>query len=227
VPVQAGPGDPGLGDDLGDAVAGVAQVHGVSELGRVDQDGPADPPAFRGRDGAGVRGSFQAVGALHLPKQGQQHDRELGHRVRRVGRVDLDRVGQVTHPDAALGELVDRAKRVADGPAEPVQGVHHDHVTGAGEPQHRPQPRPVHRRTGLLVQVDPLRRDPGLLQRVDLPVQVLLRRRDPRVPQVHRQTVPEVLLVLRRHAVVGLSCGMPITPGARSRQLLPRGRPTS
>jgi len=39
-------------------VAGVAQVRGVGELVRVDQDGPADPPAFRGRDGAGVRGSL-------------------------------------------------------------------------------------------------------------------------------------------------------------------------
>jgi len=63
VPVQAGPGDPGLGDDLGDGVAGVAQVRGVGKLVRIDQDGPADPPAFRGRDGAGVRGSFQGVGA--------------------------------------------------------------------------------------------------------------------------------------------------------------------
>jgi len=46
VPVQAGPGDPGLGGDLGDGVAGVAQVRGVGEVGRVDQDGPADPRPF-------------------------------------------------------------------------------------------------------------------------------------------------------------------------------------
>jgi len=104
VPVQAGPGNPGLGDDLGDGVAGVAQVRGVGELVRVDQDGPADPPPFRGRDGAGVRGSFQGVGAFHLPEQCQQHDRELSHRIGGVRGVDLDRVGEVADPDSPLCE---------------------------------------------------------------------------------------------------------------------------
>ncbi len=210
VPVQAGPGDPGPGDDLGDGVAGVAQVRGVGELGRVDQDGPADPPAFRGRDRPGVRGSLQGVGAFHLPEQRQQHDREPGHRVRRVRRIDPDRIGEVTHSHAALCELVDQVESVADGAAEPVQGVHHDHIAVAGVGQRRLQPGPVGRGTGLLVQVDPLRRDPGLMQGVDLPVQVLLGRRDPRVSQLHRRTVPEVLLVrLLRHAVVELTCGTP------------------
>jgi len=51
-------GDPGPGHDLRDGVAGVAQVRGIGKLVRLDQDGPADPPAFRGRDSAGVRGSL-------------------------------------------------------------------------------------------------------------------------------------------------------------------------
>lgn len=72
VPVQAGAGDPGLGDDLGDGMAGVAQVRGVGELVRVDQDGPADPAVFGGRHGAGVRGPLQGVGAFHLREQGEQ-----------------------------------------------------------------------------------------------------------------------------------------------------------
>ncbi len=110
--------------------------------------------------------------------------------------------------------------------------VHHDHVAFAGVGQCRLQPGAVGRGTGLPVQVDPLRRDPGLLQGVDLPVQVLLGRRDPRVSQLHRRTVPEVLLVrLLRDSVVGLTCGtdlwMPVTPGARSRQLVLPGCPTS
>jgi len=109
----------------------------------------------------GVRGSFQGVGAFHLPEQRQQHDGELGHRVGRVRGVDLDRVGEVTNPDSPLGELVDEVEGVADGATEPVQGVHHDHVAVAGVRQCRPQPGPVRRGTGLLVQVDPLRRYPA------------------------------------------------------------------
>jgi hypothetical protein len=52
VPVETGAGDAGLDDDLGDRVPVVAQVRGVVEFGRVDEDGPADAAAFGGRDGA-------------------------------------------------------------------------------------------------------------------------------------------------------------------------------
>lgn len=51
----------------------------------------------------------------------------------------------------------------------------------------------------LAVQVDPLRRDPGLVQRVDLPVQVLLRGRDPPRAKIYRRNVREVLLVPYGH----------------------------
>jgi hypothetical protein len=75
-------------------------------------------------DGAGVRGSLQGVGAFHLPEQRKQDECELGHRVGRVRRVGLYRVGGVADPDAAFGEIVDQVEGVSDGPAQPVEGVH-------------------------------------------------------------------------------------------------------
>jgi len=152
-----------------------------------------DPPAVRGRDRPGVRRPLKGVGALHLSKQRQQHDGEVGHRVAVVGGVDPDRVGEVAHPDAAPGQLMNEVEGVPDGPPQPVQGVHDDHVTVAGVRQRRVEPRPVSRRAGLLVQVDPLRGDPGLVQRIELPVQVLLRGRDPRVPKIHTRRLVELV----------------------------------
>jgi hypothetical protein len=105
---------------------------------------------------AGVRRPLAGVGPFHLGEQRQQHRRQLPHRVGRVGRVDLDRIGQVTHPHLTLGQLMDQVQRVPHGAAQPVQGVYHDLIASPGEPQHRPQPRPVHRRPGLVVQIDPL-----------------------------------------------------------------------
>src|SRR5450759_1478596 len=85
-------------------------------------------PAIGGGHGPGVRGPLEGVGAFHLAEQRQQHHRQLGHRVVRVRGVDPDRVGQVPHPDPALGEFVDEVEGVPHGAAEPVQGVHHDRV---------------------------------------------------------------------------------------------------
>jgi hypothetical protein len=90
-------------------------VRGVVELGGVDEDGPADAAAFRGRDRSGVRGS------LHLTEQRQQHDRQLRHRIVGVAGVDLDRVGEVADTDLALGELVDQVQGVADRSTKPVE----------------------------------------------------------------------------------------------------------
>jgi len=157
----------------------------ISQHGRVQQARAAHLPAVRGRHRPGVRRPLAGVGAFHLGEQRQQHHRQLPHRIGRVGRVDLDRIGQVAHPDAALGQLMDQVQRVTHGAAQPVQGVDHDYIASLGEPQHRPQPRPVHRRPGLLIQVDTLPGDPDCGQRVDLPLQVLLGRRLPRVPQLH------------------------------------------
>ncbi len=90
--VQRGAGDPGLGDDLADAVAGVAQVRGVGELVRVNHRQPADPAARGGGNRSGVRGPLEGVGALHLPEQRQQSHRQLRHRVGGVGQVDPNRI---------------------------------------------------------------------------------------------------------------------------------------
>jgi hypothetical protein len=54
--------------------------------------------------------------------------------------------------------------------------VNHDHITGAGIPQQRPQARPVGRGPGALVHIDPLGRDAELAYRVELPVKILLGR---------------------------------------------------
>jgi len=67
VPVEAGAGDAGLGNHLGDGVPGGPQVGGVVKLGLVDGDRPADPAALGGRDGPGVGGSLEGVGPFHLP----------------------------------------------------------------------------------------------------------------------------------------------------------------
>jgi hypothetical protein len=181
---------------------------------------PADPPALRGGHRAGVRGPFQGVGAFHLPEQRQQDDGELRHRILRIRGVDPDRVGEVAHPDPARGQVVDQVQRVAHGAPEPVEGVHHDHVLGAGVTEQRPQARPVGGRAGLLVHEDPLGRDPELGERVRLPVEVLFRGRHPRVPEIHDRTVSLVGSVAAlRHAVVNLTCE---TPRAA---LVPAGRP--
>jgi len=129
---------------------------------------------------------------------------------------------------------MDQVQRVAHRPSQPVQGVHHDHMAPPGEPQHRPKPRPVHRRPGLVVQVDPLPGDPDRHQRVDLPLQVLPGGRHPRVPQLHPATVRELGGVQpTRHAVVGRLPGYPSERGIlpqhrqeRAVSLPPRRQPT-
>jgi len=68
----------------------------------------------------------------------------------------------------ALGELVDQVQGVPHSAAQPVQGVHHDHVTGPGVVEQNSQPVRVGRGAGLLVQIDPLGRDPGGAQCVEL-----------------------------------------------------------
>jgi len=107
-------------------------MDGVGELGRVDDRRPAGPPALRGGDRPGVRCPLQGVGAFVLTEQRQQHQRQLCHRIGWVGRVDPDRVSRVPQPDALLGQLVDQVQRVPHRAAQPVQGVHNDHVTGPG-----------------------------------------------------------------------------------------------
>jgi hypothetical protein len=109
----------------------------------------------------------------HLGEQRQQYHRQLGHRATGVGGVDPDRVGQVAHPDSALGQLVDQVQRVAHGATEPVQGVHHDHIPAAGIVEQCAQSEAVGGRPGVLVDVDPRGRDALLARRVQVTLKVL------------------------------------------------------
>jgi len=54
--------------------------------------------------------------------------RSVTTRGARRARVDLDRVGEVPDPDAALGEIANGGEGVADGAAKPVRGAHDDHI---------------------------------------------------------------------------------------------------
>ena len=57
---------------------------------------------------------------------------------------------------------------------EPIEGVDDDHVALARVPDDLAQPGPVGRRPGLLVDIDPLARDPDPGERVDLSIEILL-----------------------------------------------------
>ena len=113
------------------------------------------------------------VRPLRLTEQRQQHDRELRHRILRIARVNLDRVGEVPDTNLALGQLVDQVQGIPDRPTEPVERVHDDHVTLARVRDDLSEPGPVRRRAGLPVDVDPIARDPDPLKRVDLSIEVL------------------------------------------------------
>src|SRR5450755_3242978 len=185
VAVQARAWDAGLLDDLSDRAPRVAQMSCPFQFPWVDQDRPADTTTLRTRHRARVRSALHRVCPLHLTEQRQQHDRELRHRILRVARVDLDRVSEVPDTNLALGELVDQVQGVPDRPTETVERVHDDHVTLARVRGDVSEPGPVRRRAGLPVDVDPIARDPDLLERVDLPIEILLHRRHTRVPKLH------------------------------------------
>jgi hypothetical protein len=65
--------------------------------------------------------------------------------------------------------------------------VHDDHVPLARVLQDRAHARPVDRRPGLLIDVDPLAGDAGVDERLDLSVEVLLGGRHARVSQLHER----------------------------------------
>ena len=121
------------------------------------------------------------LGAFHLGEQRQQHHSELRHRIIRAGGIDADRIGKVSHADAAFAQVVNQVENLAYGPAEPIQGVDDDHVAVASIAQQGLQPGPVNRRTGLFVGVDVSGLYVGAGERVDLPVEVLLGGRYPRI----------------------------------------------
>ena len=103
---------------------------------------------------------------------------------------------------------MNQVQGVADRPAKPVERLHDDHVTLARVRDDLTQARPVGRRAGLLIDVDPVSRDPGLLESIDLPIEILLDRRHAHVSKFHRRTVPQVVDVRgKRNAFLGPTYG--------------------
>jgi hypothetical protein len=82
----------------------------VDELGFGDHGRPADTAAFSDGHRSGVGGTLQDVGAFHLGEQRQQHHSELCHRIIRVAGIDADRIGKVTHADAAFAQVVNQVE---------------------------------------------------------------------------------------------------------------------
>ncbi len=92
---------------------------------------------------------------------------------------------QVPYPDPAFAQVVDQVQGVAHIPAEPVEGVDDDDVAVAGVLEQCGQPGAVGGGPGLAIDVNPVRRDTGRGEGVELPIEVLFRRRDTRVSQLH------------------------------------------
>jgi hypothetical protein len=65
---------------------------------------------MRYSDRPGVGDPLEHVRAFHLREQRQHHHGQLRHRTVRVGRVNLDRVGQVAHAHSPTGHVVDHAR---------------------------------------------------------------------------------------------------------------------
>jgi hypothetical protein len=122
-------------------------------------------------DGAGMGGPFGGEGPFHLGEQRQQQESDPCHAF--VGGVDRQRVGKRADADAAFGKVVDEVEDFAEVAADPVKGVHHDHVAGPGVGQQAVEAVAVDGGAGLLVDVDLRVRDAGGGQRVKLPLQRL------------------------------------------------------
>jgi len=114
-------------------------------------------------------------------------------------------VCQGAHPDALLGQVVDEVEDFPQVAAEPVEGVHGDHVAAPGVAEQGGQAGSVDGGAGLLVAVGPAVGDAGGGQRVQLALQGLPGCRHAGVPQglagggvgiLHaRGIVPEVVFV--------------------------------
>jgi len=114
-------------------------------------------------------------------------------------------VCQGAHPDALLGQVVDEVEDFPQVAAEPVEGVHGDHVAASGVAEQGSQAGPIDGGAGLLVAVGPTVGDAGGGQRVQLALQGLPGCRHAGVPQglagggvgiLHaRGIVPEVVFV--------------------------------
>jgi len=129
VPVQGGSGKSGLGHDFPDGNAFVPQHDRVFELVRVNGGRSAGLPTMGSCYRPGVRGAFGGVGAFHLREQRQHDHGQLRHWSVRVGSVNAQGIGKRADSDAAFLQLVDQVQGVPNRPAQPVQSVHHDHIS--------------------------------------------------------------------------------------------------
>ena len=80
---------------------------------------------------------------------------------------------------------MDQVQRVPDGSTEPIEGVEDDRVAFAHVTKHRPEAWPLRGGPRALIETDPLARDAGHSQRLDLSLEFLLGRRDSRVAEAH------------------------------------------
>lgn len=129
-----------------------------------------------------------------MSEECEHDDGQLRHVVVGVGRVYSDRIGEVPHAHATFGQVVDEVQGVPDGAAQPIQGVHDDHVAIAGLVQGLVESGPVGGGSGFLIHVDSFGGDALAAQRVDLSVQILFRGRHAGVPNIHAPTVSNVCI---------------------------------
>src|SRR5699024_9646485 len=119
---------------------------------------------------------------------------------------------------------MDQIQSIAHRSPKPIESVDDDDVTVAGVFHDCTQSGAVDRGPRLLVHIDPFGRDAGLGQSIDLPIQVLLDRRNPRVSQFQAPRVPIFVSVRNGWDVnLGLTYGTENQARARSMMSVSEG----
>jgi hypothetical protein len=171
VAVQGCLGDAGLGRDLAEGVALGPERPSMFDLVGGVGDRPANVSAARFGDGAGVSGALGGKGPFHLGEQREQQESDAAHAL--VGGVDGERIGQRANTDAALGQLVHEVQNLTEVTADPVQSMYNDRVAGTRVGQEPIEAVSVDGGSGSPVDEDPLVRDAGGGQGVELPIERL------------------------------------------------------
>ena len=113
--------------------------------------------------------------SIHLSEQSEDHHRQLGDRIIRVGGINLDGIGQGKHSDLTLLEIMNEVERVAHGAPQPVEGVDDDDITRASLIECFLEFGAVGGGSGFLVGIDVFVGDTFLAQGIDLAVEALFR----------------------------------------------------
>lgn len=95
--------------------------------------------------------------------------------------IDLDGISQGAHPYPTLLKVMDQVESVADGAAQPVEGVDDNDISRAG----LLESGPIRGGSGFLVGVDVFIRNIFFTERVDLTVEVLFCGGNPGVTNIH------------------------------------------